>query len=334
MKRFKPFLNLLGSGTLTVWLSGVFIVYYLTVAVWSKEAFAHFIALLSGNTFCRALYLLFFANVLVRMLNNLKRVWPAKLTFFFRLPLYAGMLVLLLAFFFSLNTRKNTWLLIGEGDVIRVPWERSLLRVSGIRPALRRNELKMNDSVIFSSEPAITLLDENGVSHTVGAFPPRLVGSNYMHVLNFGIGPGVELREKNNAIIRTYVALRLTPFGSVDKFKLPPAPYTFYLNILPNRVIKKGGETAKQYDLEKPVYGVEVVKGDRKIMKAETDDTVTFDHTMSLRFHRPSDWVLLDVAYDPFLPLFVAGLVMTGAGIIVYPLSLIAYGRTAARKAA
>ncbi len=323
MTRIRKITALFGSRALTVWLVGIFIIYYVTAAVWSKEAFAHFVENLSHNVLYKILYLLFLLNVALRTGQRLKSLWPAKFVFFFRLPLHAGIFLLLLAFFLSLNVRKSTWMLVGEGDVIRVPWERSLLRVARIRSALQKNVLKINDSLIFSSEPLVTLFDEKGTVHTVGAFPPRLVGSNYMHILNFGIGPGVELREKNHVLLQTYVALRLTPFGTIDKFELPPSPYTFYLSILPNRVVKKGTETARQYDLEKPLYSVEIVKGDRMIKKGDTDGTIAFDQTMSLTFHAPSDWALLDVAYDPFLPLFIAGLLLTAAGLMVYPLSFI-----------
>lgn len=325
MRHVRKIIEFLGSKALTLWLAGIFIGYYVTIAVWSREAFAHLVQNLSDSNLLRALYLLVAVNITLRIIHTMRALWPAKFVFFFRLPLYAGVFLLLFTFFLSVNFRQNTWLLAGEGDIISAPWERNVLRVAGIRPALERNALKTEDSLIFSSEPAITLLDEKGTSHTIGAFPPRLVGSTYMHILNFGIGPGVELRREKSILSQGYVALRLTPFGKVDKFELPPSPYTFYLSILPNRIIKKGKETAREYNLEKPMYGIEIVKGDKMIAKGETDDTIRFDQGMSLAFHPPSDWVLLDVAYDPFLPLFVIGLIMTGAGSIVYPISFIPF---------
>lgn len=323
MKRLPAFLSFLGTSTLTVWLTGSFILYYLTVAVWSREAFGQFVDNLSHDNLFRLPYLLLFINIAVRSIKGLKAFWPVKSVFFLRLPLYAGGPLLLLAFFLSVNVRQGAWLLAGEGDVLALHWERAKLRVSAVRPALEKNVLATEDSLIFSSEPSITLTDEEGTSHIVGAFPPRKVASTYMHILNFGIGPGVELRERESVLARTYVALRLMPFGSVDTFELPPSPYKFYLSVLPNRVIQKGKETAREYNLENPMYGVEIVKGDRVIAKSETNSAVRFDKNFSLEFFPPSDWVLLDAAYDPFLPWFAAGLLLTGTGMVFFPFSFV-----------
>lgn len=324
MKQLTVLRDLLGSRRLTAWLSGGGICYYVTLAVWSQEAFAFIVRNLAESHVLRAVYLLLAVNIAIRSVLALQQLWHAKAVFFLRLPLYAGAFLLMTSFFLSLNFRQNTWLLIGQGDVIRVPWEREVLRVVDVRPALEKSTLKTEDSLVFSSEPQVTLLDGYGRRYTVGAFPPRLVGSNYMHVMKVGIGPGVELSKEGKVVGQGDIALHLIPFGTVDKFEVPPSPYTFYLSILPSKVIKKGRETARQYDRERPLYGIEIVKGDKVIAKGETDDLFAFDGIMSIRFHRPSDWVLLDIAYDPFLPAFAAALLLTAFGLLLYPLSFLA----------
>ncbi len=329
MKGMEKILAVLRSKALTIWLLGLFIIYYVSVAVWSEEAFGCLIENLGHNTFFQVIYLLLFFNVTIRTVRRLMRLWPQKFVFFFRLPLYAGVILLLVSLFLSLNIRKSKWILAGEGDILDIPGDRASLQVVKIHSALEKNALRTADSLIFSTEPTVRLVDRQNSLFTIGAFPPRKVRSTYMHILNFGIGPGVELRDGNATVVRTYVALRLTPFGSVDKFELAPYPYQFYLSILPNRTVKKGREALQEYDLEKPRYRVEVVKGDRTIAQGETDEQIAFDRTMSLRFHQPSDWVLLDVAYDPVLPLFVAGLLLSAAGVLLYPVSLFRNRRTA-----
>ena len=124
---------------------------------------------------------------------------------------------------------------------------------------------------------------------------------------------------------RGYVALRLTPFGVVDTFEMEPNPYRFYVSVVPNNTVKKGREIARDYDLEKPRYHIEIVRGDRAIYAGdvETDKDTAFDGQMTLRFFTPSDWVLLDIAYDPFLPWFVTGIVLLIAGALLYPLALL-----------
>lgn len=312
----------LGSKTLTIWLAGFFVLYYLSVAVWAKEAFASFVAGLKHNVLIQACHLLLLANVSIRSVNVLAALRRERVTLALRLPLYAGMVLFLFSFFMSLNMREDRQILVGEGDVVELPWEGGLFRVESVDPAIERRALRTDDAKIFDYEPGVTLIDGSGTRHHIGAFPPQRVRSSYMHVLNFGIGPGVTLRRGREIVAQGFMALRLTPFGRVDSFELPPAPYTFYLSILPNRTITKGRETGRDYDLTKPLYRVEVTKGDVKIAEAVTDDLIAFEGGMSLSFFTPSDWVVLEAASDPALPFFAASLVLLVVGAVLYPLSL------------
>lgn len=319
MKRFTQFL---GSKTLTVWLTGFFVIYYLTIAVWSKEAFASFIINLSRNNLFRSAFALFFLNVTIRVSKALIRLWPSKPIFLLRLPLYLGMPILLFTFFIGPSFRDTMQIPVTKGDIVEIPWEGAYLSVTGIEPALKKKALRRDDSSIFDYEPGITLMDGRG-SYRIGAFPPKRVGSTFMHILNFGIAPGVELRRNNEVVAAGNVALRLTPFGVVDSFELERLPYRFYLNIIPNRVIKKGREAEREYDLDRPLYEAKVIKGDRMIYKGSTDAAILFDGDTSLSFSAPVDWVLLEVVHDPFLIPFIVGLILTSFGILLYPFSLI-----------
>lgn len=318
MKYLRTFTAFLGSAALTIWLVGLFFLYYLTIAVWSKEAFASFITLLSTNNLARFAYFVFFLNVTFRVYGALKALWPARAGFFMRLPLYVGLILFLFSFAMSLNFRQTKWLLVGEGDRPEIPWEQTAFQVVHIESALEKKALRTEESLIFDYEPAITLADRNGIRYTIGAFPPRLVRSTFMHILNFGIGPGVELKRGNEVVSRGELALRLTPFGVVDSFGMQPFPYKFYVSILPNRVIQKGKETARDYDLEKPRYGVEIVKGDTVIARGETDTMISFDGDMSLSFFTPANWVLLEVVHDPFLVSLGVGFALFLIGIFLY----------------
>lgn len=324
MKRLETLIAFLGSRTLTLWVAMIGILYYLSVAVWSKEAFAAFIINLAENNLFRFGFLLFWVNIAIRMAAALRRLWPVKTAFYLRFPLYVGLLIFLLSFFMSLNVRDFRWMVVGEGDVIEVPWEDTPFRVLHIEPAIKRNAIVTADSPIFAYEPSLTAGDRFGQQHRVGAFPPIRVRSSYMHILNFGIGPGIELREGGEVLRRGEVALRLIPFGSVDSFEIQPLPYKVYMSVLPNRVLKKGKETARDYDLTKPLYHVEIVKGDRTIAKGDTAERIAFDGDLSLAFFTPADWVHLEIVYDPFRAWFLAGLALLLTGLILYPFSLFA----------
>lgn len=317
-------LAFLRSRTLTVWLVGLFILYYLTMAVWAGEAFSRYVSHLSSSNFFRAFYLLFLVNVVLRVVDSCRASWPAKARFFLQLPLLAGLVVLLFSFFLSLNMRKTHWAPpVGVGDAISVPWEARSYRIETVAPALEKKVLRTdNDARLFDYEPGLTMMSTDGERYAIGAFPPRKAGSTYFHVLLFGIGPGIELRKNNELVSKGYMALRLISFGSVDTFEIQPFPYKFHLSIIPNRILKKGKETARDYDLEKPMYRVEIVKGDSVIAKAETETSVRFDGDMELSFFEPDDWVLLEIVYDPFVIWFVAGLAMLVVGVILYPFTL------------
>jgi hypothetical protein len=324
MGRGIPVLAFLRSRTLTVWLVGLFVLYYLTMAVWVGEAFGRYVTHLSSSNFFQAFYLLFFVNVLLRSCDALRGAWPHRPAVFLRLPLYLGLIIFLAAFFLSLNFRKTEWLPpMGRGDVISVPWEAQSYQIKTVVPALEKKVLRTdNDTRIFDFEPGITMVKSDGEQFAIGAFPPRKIGYTYYHILMFGIGPGIELRKRNEIVNKGFMALRLVPFGVADHFEIQPFPYKFYLTIVPNRLIKKGAETARDYDLEHPRYRVEIAKGDEVIAKAETETSVQFDGEMELSFFEPDDWVVIEAVRDPFVIWFVIGFAMLFAGVFLYPCTI------------
>ena len=323
MKLPHKFISFLGSKTLALWLIGILIVQYLTTAVWAGEAFGVFIINLGRNSISRYLYILFFINRTLSTLGVVKSLFPSKRKLVLRLPLYAGWLILLFSVFMSVNIRKSLWTQpLGLGDPVAISWEPVPLRIVQVDPALKKKQLRTENSSIFNYEPIVTVQDAAGERFSVGAFPPKRIHSSYFHILQFGIGPGVELKKDGKVAFSSYMALRLTPFGLVDTFEIPPYPYRFYINVIPNATIKKGRELARDYDLEIPRYHLEIVKGETVIYSgdAETERNIAFEG-MTLRFYAPSDWVILEVASDPFLSWFVVGIFLIVAGAIVYPFS-------------
>ncbi len=314
----------LRSSTLTVWLIGLFVLYYLTMAIWMGEAFSRYVDHLSSNTFFRTFFLLFLANVVLRISESVRKMRGRWLLLSLRLPLLIGLVLALAAFFLSLNFRQHQWTQpLGEGDLIELPWERELIRVVRVQPAISKRALRSDEAKIFDYEPGITVVGRDGMQHEVGAFPPRRVGRSYLHVLTFGLGPGIELQKNREVLWRGYTALRLVPFGAADTFSIPGQPYKFYLSVVPTSIMKKGRETARTYDLERPRYLVEIAQGDRVLARDETESRVSFDGDMELSFFEPSDWVIVEAVRDPFLPWFSIGLMIFGTGIVLYPFSFL-----------
>jgi len=319
--------SLISSGTMTVWLGGLFVLYYLTMAVWSKEAFGTFIELLHSNWAVRLLYLLFLFNVTARIAQFLFAMRRNRVRLLLRLPLALGFVLFLVSSFASVNVRQSRWQLIGTGDSITPGWDSEIYRVVHIEPAVKKRLLRTSDSLIFDYEPGVTLMDSRGRRHDIGAFPPRRVGRSLMHVLNFGIGPGVELRREGRVISRGYYALRLIPFGNTDAFEVKPLPYKFYVTVVPSNIRHKANEEAREYDLDRPRYRLEIVKGDRTIYSGETEQSAVFDGDMEIVFYRPENWVLIEMVHDPFYYIFVVSIFMVAAGTVCYPFSWIGCGR-------
>ena len=162
MSGMRGALSFLGSRTLTIWIAGMFLLYYLSVALWSKEAFASFVLNLSGSTLFKFVYVLFVVNVAFRMAAGFKGLMRSRARFLMRLPLYAGLLLFLVAFFMSLNIRQNKSILLGEGDPVEIPWERAAYQVLRVKPALEEKALRTESSAIFDYEPGLTISAATG----------------------------------------------------------------------------------------------------------------------------------------------------------------------------
>ncbi len=323
MKILKKIYTLMSSWRLTFWLLALFVLYYLTTALWVGEAFARFIQYLSRNNIVRVLYVIFFFNVVFRVSHSLLKLRRKPFKLFIRLPLMAGIVLFVLSSFMSVNLRQTRWLLLGEGDILRLPWESEVFRVVRIESALKKNLLRMDDSLLFDYEPYITLEDRRGRLFRIGAFPPVKISKTYMHVLDFGIAPGVELLKDGKSLVRGEVALKLIPFGVVDSFAIKGFNYKFLIHVLPNRIIRRAKEVARSYDMTAPRYQVEVIKGDKTVFEGTTDGKIYFDG-YSLRLYPPSYWIMLETARDPFYILFIISLGLLTVGVVVYILDYLA----------
>jgi len=321
MRIIKAIYRLLSSKVLMVWMISGFVFYYLTAAVWSGEAFGRYIMLISSNNLARILYCIFLLNVSLILLNGVWSLKKQHIRLLLRIPLYLGIILFLLSSFLSVNLRDARWMLLGDGDVIRLPWEGVSYRIMKIESALQEDIIRKNDSPVFDYEPYVWIIDSRGQTHKIGAFPARKVGNTYMHILNFGIAPVVELKQGNRMIASGPVALRLIPFGGMDSFEL--MNYRFNLKVMPNSVIKnEKGEITRRYDLERPEYHVQVIKEDRLILEDISGDEIRFNGNV-MRFYRPIFWIQLEVVHDPVYPLFITGLFTGIIGLLVYPFSLL-----------
>jgi hypothetical protein len=328
----RRFLALLSSKRFLLWLSGAWVFYYVTVAVWSEEAFAGFVTGLGDSGLFQSLYILFMASVLLNLIRAYRErpVWR-RAAFVPRAVLPAGVLVFLLGFFLSMSFRQFEWILVGEGDVVKPAWQEEAFRVEEIKPALKDEMLDMEDLEfsIFSYEPRVVMKSGKGLFET-GVFPPGRIGGSYYHVLNFGMAPGLRLRKGDKLLTEGNMALRILPPGVEGVFEIQPYPYRFTIKLMYEKIIEKGRARAKLYNLKSPLYKLTVEKGEEIIFRGNSDEEVNFDG-LDLSFYGPDYWVMLEAASDPGLPVLVLGIGLITIGLPLHLLFAV-QGILGARK--
>lgn len=312
---------LAGKGVL-IWLAGGWVVFYVTWAIWSKEAFAAFAMGLGQNPLIRVPFMVFLLSAFLNLLRVSRAVYkgaktPAKgwVVFVLWVFLPAGVFLFMVGFFMSANFRQEARLLVSEGKIVR--WQESVYRVQEIKAPLEEELLDVATepgiSSIFKYEPKIVLArgDER---HEVGAFPPKSIDGTYYHILNFGLAPGIRLSREGAVLWEGYIALWVLPPGAVDGFKISRYPYRFSIKIVPEKIIEKGKTTARIYSLKSPAYEVTVRKGENVLFKGSSKDGVRFD-SLALSFFKPSYWALLEVVKDPGRIVIILSLALIAVGI-------------------
>ncbi len=310
MKGLLRFIS--GKGFL-LWLIMGWILFYVTLAVWSKEAFARFVGWLDNNPLVQVLYVLFLISGvlnLVRVSREVLRRGVARFVMWVLLP--AGILMLLVGFFLSANLRQFDWIIAGEGDALKPRWQEHPYVLSEIKPPLKDELFAVEGESVFKYEPKVTV-SADGESFIVGVYPPTMIRGTYYHILDFGLAPGIRLKEGNEVLHERYVPVKILPPGSEGVFEA--SPYTVFLKIAPDRTVRKGITKAKLYSLVSPAYEVRVVRGDEVVFEGSSRDGVLFDGR-ELSFSEPAYWVRIEVVSNPAVNILIAGVAVTGAGVL------------------
>jgi hypothetical protein len=318
----KKFFQILSSKAFLFWMIGGWIIYYVISAIWMREAFAHFVNDIKNNILIQIPFVLFLLSGYLNLIRSSLDVFKKnKIQFFAWLLLPLGMLVFLTGFFISINTRQFSTQLVGEGDVVRLPWDTKRYRVLKIKPGLKNRFLDIDPVGFFEYEPKLILSDGSLSYFEIGAFPPTKIDNTYYHILNFGLAPGIRLFEGKSLREEGYMALKILVPGSSDYFDITPYPYRFSISMEPEKTIQKGDAMISVFNLEDPIYRVRVFKGEELIAEGVSREGIHFDD-FTLNFFKPTFWVLLEAVKDPALPVTHAGIVLITIGI---PLSIIRF---------
>lgn len=312
----KSVVKLISSKAFLIWLIGGWILYYVTYAVWGKEAFAGFVYSIEKNPVFQGIYVLFLLSLVSNIVrSSIGRAEKGVVHLITWVVLPSGMFLFLCGFFLSASSRDVAQLLAGDGDNIKPKWLARPYAVKKIVPSLKEETLDIEtDKGIFTREPKI-ILTRDGKDFEVGAYPPKNIDGTYFHILNFGVAPGVRLMDKTGNVLKEgYMALRVLPPGTEDSFEMPPYPYKVSIRFAPERVIEKGGSSFNVYSLKSPSFHTTVYKGQDMLFEGNSKGGVKFND-LTLAFFEPTYWVILDISKDHGVRVIIAGILLITIGV-------------------
>lgn len=315
---------ILSSGWTLAGLIFGWLLFYVTWAVWGEEAFASYVALLGGNPAVQIVYGLFLLSLICFVFRHArKRFFEDRVRLAFWVVLPIGVVVYLTGFFMCASLRVSDQLAVGQGDTVTPRWQDESFTVERLDHGLGEKAIDTGGG-IFQSAPKLNIITKDGRQREIVAFPPRLVGGTFYHVLYVDLAPSIILREPGGVVLQEgLMALRLLPPGVSADFTVEGLPYKFTVRVLPNEVHERGGEKFKTYQMRRPIYGVKIVKGESIVFEGDSTGGPVMFEGFALSFDEPSYWVLLEAARDPGLPVLALGLVLITLGLALMPVAML-----------
>lgn len=305
------------------WLLWLWVLYYVTLAMFKDEAFAGFVVAHKTNPVVLGisiLTLIILTGAFLRYcLYGIKRNGKV---FLLNLILPFGVLLFLAGFVFVSGFGISKFLFLQEGQEFRAPWNKEAFRVESVDVKVVENYFEKQQGVgILSREPKVEFSLGNK-RKIIGAFPPTRMGGAYHHVLGFGISPGIELFENGKSVQKGNVNLMLLPPGAEDHIDIEGLPYRIYIRLAPEKIVEDGGEKIKLYDLFNPRFFIRVERGAELVFDGDSDQMVIFDE-FALKFYQNTYWVWIKVVRGIGVPFVWAGFLFMLLGA---PVSVVLLG--------
>lgn len=306
-----------GSKSLSVWMVAAWLFYYVSLTVWSKEAFAGFAGRLEKSLLFQGLFLIMLINLFARLIGFVRNAERRfALGFLGTGSMFLGVFLVLLGFFTSTTSRHIIQTLVGAEHTLVTPWDGKRYTVKSVVPSLKEYVLDIDtEGGVFRMEPRV-ILETGGRETTVGAFPPARIGRTHAHVLQTGLAPGIRIARDNRVMREGYAALRVLPPPSVDMWKPEDLPYGFLFKLAPDEEIMKGRLKVGRFSLVEPLYDIRVTRGREEIARGVSDDEIIFNG-FTLSVFDTDYWAFIEVVRDDGIPLVASGLVLLALGLIL-----------------
>ncbi|TAN42227.1 MAG: hypothetical protein EPN22_12965 [Nitrospirae bacterium] len=237
-----------------------------------------------------------------------------------RLMLPLGLMLFLTGFYISITERGFEWIMIAEGHKIKPAWSAQELTVRRIKPGIGEDRVDRKDNnLIFAHEPKVTVADPQMKLYDIGAFPPAKIGNTYMHILNFGLAPGLIISHEGDKKDEGYIPLRIISPGNSDTFNLPGHPYKIQMELI------------ETIDITKPLYGIKVYKDEMVVKELHTRDLFEIDG-ITVEVKQPIFWVMIEAVKDHGVLFVIFGGLLVVIGGPLYFLSLLIERRIIRRR--
>jgi hypothetical protein len=316
-------IRVLSSKACLLWLTGGWILYYVSSAIWMEEAFGFFVYGVKSNPFIQIPFLLFLVSGYLNLFRVFKDKFRGKkLGFISWLMISIGVLLYFTGFFLSINVRQYDNRLVGVGHSLKLPWSTDTYNFSSVDPGLKDSFKKSDADGILAYEPKITMTNSSANSYRIGAYPPVSIDGTYFHILNYGLAPGVRFYDKGTLVNEGYMPLRILPPGRSDYFEMRPYPFRFLIFLAPDYTEHGGHHPEPVFNLKKPVYNTRVFSGERMIAEGDSMEGLSFNG-YNLSYFEPTYWIQLESAKDPGMPVMRFGIFILVFGVPMYILRVI-----------
>jgi hypothetical protein len=306
-----------------LWLTGGWVLYYVSTAIWMDEAFAFFVHGVKSNILIQIPFLLFLASGYLNILRAFRdKMRQDRAGFIVWLMIATGTMLYFTGLFLSINVRQYDNRLVGEGHSLKLPWDEETYYFSVVDPGLKESFKKSDPGGILAYEPKITMTDSSANSYTIGAYPPTRIDGTYMHILNYGLAPGIRFYDKETLVEEGYMVLRILPPGRSDFFEIKPYSFRFLVFLAPEYTENGGHHPEPIFNFKNPMVTTRVFSGERMIAEGDSREGLRFKG-YHLSFFEPAYWIQLESARDPGMPVMRFGLLILILGVPLYILRLI-----------
>jgi hypothetical protein len=175
--------------------------------------------------------------------------------------LRTGFIILLVSFLFSVHLRESEEMLLHEGETGVFFGNKILL--STITPELPEKFMQIGEKTRFRLDDMSAELTSSGNTYSLTPGFPVRIEKLYYRITHLGFSVPFNA-ETSMGDFGKNVDLEILPPGKTDIVELPSVDMFLTIALMPEKTIKKGLITGKQYNLRRPLYRVVLQKGEDK----------------------------------------------------------------------